>query len=254
MIDTMFWPFALLAAADRLNTLHLNPDGTTPESKLHGVELEELPVKNFHTLFCPVYVLDHRLHDAGSLGPPKWDPCSRVGVYLGHSPFHAGSVALVFNIKTGRVSPQYHVVFDSDFTTVPFMERGEEPSNWADLCQHLSESYIDEAVTLAEDWLHQGSLDPTRLANVSTGRSTILEEEPASMQSPFSPVPSVGKPDPTAEAGECVLTPVLPPNSNSTQRQCRIDGSGISSPGQCPPGPCTTTQGKTSVGTHRGGP
>ena len=32
MIDTMFWPFALLAAADRLNTLHLNPNGTTPES------------------------------------------------------------------------------------------------------------------------------------------------------------------------------------------------------------------------------
>ena len=217
MIDTMFWPFALIAAADRLNTLHLNPDGTTPESRLHGVEIEELPVKNFHTLFCPVYVLDHRLHDAGSLGPPKWDPRSRVGVYLGHSPFHAGNVALVFNIKTGRVSPQYHVVFDPDFTTVPFMERGEEPTNWADLCQHSSESYIDEAVNLAEDWLHQDSLDSNnRSTNEGTGRSTILAEEPASMQSPFSPVPSARGPDPTAEAGECVLTPVLP--SNPTQR------------------------------------
>lgn len=112
-----------------------------------------------------MYVLDYRLHDAGSIGPPKWDPRSWVGVYLGHSPFHAGSVALVFGIKTGRVSPQYHVVFDSDFTTVPFMEQGEEPSNWADLCQHLSESYINEAVNLAEDRLHQGSLDPNCLAN-----------------------------------------------------------------------------------------
>ena len=99
MTDTMFWPFALIAAADCLNTLHLNPDRLTPESRLHGVELEELPVKSFHTLFYPVYILDHSLHDADSLGPPKWNPCSRVGVYLGHSPFHAGNMALVFNIK-----------------------------------------------------------------------------------------------------------------------------------------------------------
>ena len=80
----------------------------------------------------------------------------------------------------------------------------------------------------------------------------ILAEEPASMQSPFSPVPSSRGPDPAAGASECVLTPVLPPNS--TQRQCRIDGSGISSPGQCPSDPRTTAGGKTPVGTFLGGP
>ena len=47
--------------------------------------------------------------------PPKWEPRSRIDIYLGHSPFHAGSVALVFNPLTRRVSPQYHVVFDSIF-------------------------------------------------------------------------------------------------------------------------------------------
>ena len=132
------------------------------------------------------------------------------------------------------------------------MERGEEPINWLNLCRHLSESYINEAVNLAEDWLHQGSLDPNCLANDSTGRSTILAGAPASMQSLFSPVPSAGGPDPTAEAGECVLTPVLPP-SNPTQRQCRIDGSGISSPSQCPSDPRTTAGGKTPVGIFLGG-
>ena len=104
---------------------------------------------------------------------------------------------------------------------------------------------------MVEDWLHQGSLDPNRLANDSTGRSMILAGAPASMQSPFSPVPSAREPDPTAEAGECVLTPVLP--SNPTQRQCRIDGSGISSPSQCPSDPRTTAGGKTPVGIFPGG-
>ena len=94
---------------------------------LHGVAVEDLPVKSYHTLFCPVYVLDARLQTAGGPGPPKWEPRSRIGVYLGHSPFHAGSVALVWNPTTGHVSPQYHVVFDDDFTTVPYMASGTIP-------------------------------------------------------------------------------------------------------------------------------
>ena len=121
MIDTMFWPFAIKAQAERMNTLHMDLDGLTPEMKLYGLKKGEFPLQHYHTLFCPVYVLDARLQSAGGAGPPKWEPRSRIGVYLGHSPFHAGSVALVFNPTTGRVSPQFHVVFDDDFTTVPYM-------------------------------------------------------------------------------------------------------------------------------------
>ena len=68
--------------------------------------------------------LDSRLQSAGGPGPPKWEPRSQIGIYLGHSPFHAGSVTLVFNPLTGQVSPQYHVVFDNDFSTVPYMYGG----------------------------------------------------------------------------------------------------------------------------------
>ena len=46
-----------------------------------------------------------------------WEPRSRIGVHLGHSHFHAGSVALVFNPTTGHVSSQYHIVIDDDFST-----------------------------------------------------------------------------------------------------------------------------------------
>jgi len=105
MVDEMFWPFALKAVAERLNTLQIDSLGRTPESILHGIDIEDIPVKSFHTLFCPIYVLDARLQNAGGAGPPKWEPRSRIGIYLGHSPFHAGSVALVWNPTTGRVSP-----------------------------------------------------------------------------------------------------------------------------------------------------
>ena len=97
-------------------------------------------VCNEHTLFCPVYVLDSRLQ-SGIGGIPKWNPRSSAGVYLGHSPDHASNVALVLNLDMGLVSPQYHVVFDDDFSTVDFLRSGKEPSNWSDLCKFHTEDY-----------------------------------------------------------------------------------------------------------------
>jgi hypothetical protein len=105
MIDQMFWPFAIKAAAERINTLHIDTEGNTPESKFYGINIENIPVKSFHTMFCPCYFLDSRLHNAGSIGPPTWEPRSKICVHLGHSPFHARSVALVYNPSTGHVSP-----------------------------------------------------------------------------------------------------------------------------------------------------
>jgi hypothetical protein len=116
MVDQMLWPFAIKAAAERMESLHVDTDGHIPESKFYGVNIENKPVKTLHTMFCPCFVLDSRLHNAGSIGPPKWEPRSNICEYLGHSPLHAGSVALVSNPSTGHVSPQYHVVFDDEFT------------------------------------------------------------------------------------------------------------------------------------------
>ena len=79
------------------------------------LDLWEFPdMKMEHTFGCPVYILDSKLQSS-SIGPPKWDPRTRLGIYVGRSPYHAGSVALVLNPRTGHVSPQYHLVFDDDF-------------------------------------------------------------------------------------------------------------------------------------------
>jgi hypothetical protein len=73
IMDQMFWPFVIKAAAERMNRLHIVTGSHTPESKFYCVNIENIPVKTFHTMFCcPCYVLDSRLHNLGSIGPPKW--------------------------------------------------------------------------------------------------------------------------------------------------------------------------------------
>ena len=122
----MLWPFALKAAQDRLNQINVNLDGKTPDMRFSGVAANNIRLRDFHTFGCPCYVLDSRLQ-TNPKGVPKWDPRARLGIYLGRSPAHAGNVALVLNPNTGLVSPQYHVVFDDDFTMAPHLRKGMVP-------------------------------------------------------------------------------------------------------------------------------
>ena len=82
----------------------------------------------------------------------KWRPLSRVGTYLGHSTFHSGSVTLVINPETGHVSPQFHVVFDDEFYTVPFIREGVITPNWTDLVQRRLHSGAPDYIGLKNTW------------------------------------------------------------------------------------------------------
>ena len=92
----------------------------------------------FHTFVCPCFVLDARLQYELSTCT-KWDPRSLLGIYVGHSPTHAGTVALFINPKTGHVSNQFHIIFDDLFTIVPFMKKIQIPPNWAELVEKSRE-------------------------------------------------------------------------------------------------------------------
>eukprot|EP00957_Ditylum_brightwellii_P010997 833601-Ditylum_brightwellii.AAC.1 len=109
---------------------------------------EELIADDFHVWECPVFVLDANLQTDHGIGPPKLNPIARVGVYLGHCPVHAGNVALVLNLQTDYVSPQYHVVFDNEFSTASYLQSHKTPSNWADLVAKHTEKAIDQAFNL----------------------------------------------------------------------------------------------------------
>ncbi len=93
------------------------------------------PKLKYHQPFgCPVYVLHNSLQ-APPMIHDKWTECTRVVVYLGRSPQHHRSIALVLNLATGHVSPQFHLRFDPSFHAVR-QSFGETPpvSQWQAKC------------------------------------------------------------------------------------------------------------------------
>ena len=90
-------------------------------------------------------------------GVPKWEPHARLGIYIGRSPAHAGNVSLVLNPKTRLVSPQFHVVFDDNFMTVPHLQKCTVPPNWEKLVVGSREKSTEEFFDLPKTWFEPTS-------------------------------------------------------------------------------------------------
>ena len=99
-------------------------------------------VKKCHTFGSPCFILSPKLFQKKSI--PKWTPRSRKAVYLGISPQHVGSVALFLNLKTGYISPQFHIFFDDNFTTTTTRITNKLPDNWGDLFKNHCELPLEE--------------------------------------------------------------------------------------------------------------
>lgn len=172
-VGTILWPYAWKDFEEKYNNFHLNEKGESPLNLFSESEVKA-DLKNYHPFGCPVFVLDARMQ-SGTIGVPKWEPRSRVGVYLGHSPCHAGSVALVLNPRTLRVSPQFHLVYDDEFSTVQFMRNGEIPPHWSELVRHSSTvsttERFDQATNCANDYIN-GAVG--KLASVAEEDSNVL--------------------------------------------------------------------------------
>jgi hypothetical protein len=148
-IDSELWTFAVNYSIEQWNnTPRDSLNNLTPEEVFTGVTLRHLPSnkenidkvtdvsKSFHTFGCPVYVLQSELQDGGSL--PKFDPCSRTGIFLGHSSDHASNVALVLNPTTGHISNQYHVLFDNNFETIAKSTSSAKFELWDNISKSVS--------------------------------------------------------------------------------------------------------------------
>ena len=168
VIKPLLWPYALLSVVERHNRLSLDKDGKSPMEKFSSTH-EDIHPTDFHTWGCPVFVLDAE-NQSGKIGTPKWDPKSHAGIYLGHSPCHAGSVALVLNLATGLISPQFHVIFDDEFTTVGYLETDQTPPNWVALAKHAVENSTPPEEDLAYSWLHPSNIKPTNSENESLNK------------------------------------------------------------------------------------
>ena len=115
-----------------MNHLAWRSDGRTPFETLVNLNKSDIEMESFHTFESPCYVVDGRLQSGQGM-IPKWDARSRMGSHVGKSPAHASTVALVLNPRTVHVSPQFHVVFDDEFTTVPYLTKGQVPPHREEL-------------------------------------------------------------------------------------------------------------------------
>jgi hypothetical protein len=115
--DLKLWPFALDHAIFLSNNI---PHRDTRLALI--VVFTSTKFQNYkhldrcHVWGSPVFVLDPALQDDKEI--PKWNPRSRLGMYLGNSPVHSSTVAIVLNLRTGYITAQYHTVHDDLFSTV----------------------------------------------------------------------------------------------------------------------------------------
>jgi hypothetical protein len=127
-IDALLWPAAIKHYSNLRNSLPTNytpgvkvgkrklPDtyNNSPLSRFSGTDVET-NLDHFHPFGSPLYVLEASLQALSSHN--KWLDQARVGIFMCHSPHHASSVPLVLNTQTGNVSPQFHCIYDDDFST-----------------------------------------------------------------------------------------------------------------------------------------
>jgi hypothetical protein len=127
-VTVNLWPYAVRMANDVHNFAPSIKEGVSPIERFSQVQVSP-KVRHSHTFGCPVYVLDGRLQAGKRL--PKWDNRARIGLFLGWSPKHSRKVALVLNLLTGHVSPQFHVEFDDMFETMrPSAGNSPPVSTW----------------------------------------------------------------------------------------------------------------------------
>ena len=112
------------------NHMPRSQDGLCPVEIWSRSKSTYSQLQNAHPWGCPTYVLDPRLQDGFKI--PRWEPRSRKGIFVGVSPLHASTVALILNPSTNRLSPQFHCVFDDHFDTVHH-DGPSPPPNWDEL-------------------------------------------------------------------------------------------------------------------------
>jgi len=210
---TELWPFAIAQAVNLANATP-GPTGLCAAEIFTGRK-SRCRLEDFHTFGCPVFVLEARLQQQGA-SLPKWEPRSRMAVYLGHSPDHASNIPLVLSTRTGLVSPQFHVVYDDQFTTTQCLRTNTLPANWDDLFKFKSVNSLSDSPelqsthTLGEEWQDLSSVRPRHVPRTTRFNHDAVDEldlperrtNPASEGAPGASEgarPVVLRPDPSPE-------------------------------------------------------
>ena len=167
-VTSDLWPMAVDYAVYIYNRLP-NEKGIAPIDLFTGMTAPRHKLRDLHKWGAPVYVLDPVLQAGKKL--PRWQPRSRRGMFVGFSNVHSSDVPLILNLRTGHVSPQYHVVFDDDFSTVCSIPANADPPSWwneIDLEENSIQIPLDEntPAILDKDWLSPEELEERSRHNI----------------------------------------------------------------------------------------
>ena len=100
---------------------------------------------------------------------PEWDSCATIGIYVGPSPRHTHSVALVLNPTTGLVSPQPLMI--SSKWHISIVKR--LPFAWQKLVEFLGKSLLWEKADSGGN--QENQMDHGK--NIYQGRQILREQE-----------------------------------------------------------------------------
>jgi hypothetical protein len=120
IITEAFWPFAITHAVHLYNISSKQGSHQSPWESFTGTPPSKHP-SDSRVFGCPAFVLNKVNQDNPSAAK-TWASRCWQGVYVGFSPMHASTVALIFNPSTKHVTPQFHVSYDEDFSTVAFTD------------------------------------------------------------------------------------------------------------------------------------
>ena len=116
IITEAFWPFAIAHSVHLYNISSRQGLHKSPWELFTGTPPSKHP-SDSRIFGCPAFVLNKSSQDNPSAAK-KWTSRCWQGVYVGFSPMHASTVALIYNPSTKHVTPQFHVTYDEDFSTV----------------------------------------------------------------------------------------------------------------------------------------
>ena len=208
-VEKDLWPQALSHAAYLYNITPKMETGVSPISVFTKTMQESHTLRNAHTWGCPVYVLTPKLKDGQKI--PKWEPRSKRGQFVGHSPLHASTVGLVRNLQTGNITPQFHLVYNDYFETVHSRD-DQEPESWNELLRfNRFQTEFDEdqnVPDLPDEWLNPQELIQRREQRernrddimARNDRVPLIPEEPDPepiVAQPIQVAPTVHVPQPT---------------------------------------------------------
>ena len=122
--SSTYWPQAIDYAVWVFNCMPNMTTGISSNKLWSSVRGDsDTQLSRGYVFGCPVYVLDAALQDGKKI--PKWNPHACLGLFLGFLDVHSSQVLLVLNVEMGKISPQFHVIFDNKFATVHSLPRDQ---------------------------------------------------------------------------------------------------------------------------------